>query len=74
MDLFQTIQHVVGAAGGSIESLPANRWDKVSINGHKTATVTSHGVGLKDESPGRSSRSRTMGRAPCIRSGARRTR
>ena len=50
MDFFETIKAASEAAhvGGALISLPPNRWDKVSINGRKTATVTAHGVGFQN--------------------------
>ena len=50
MDFFSVIKAAADAAhvGGALISLPTNRWDKVSINGHKTATVTAHGIGFQN--------------------------
>ena len=50
MDFYGMIKAAADAAhlGGGLISLPANRWDKVSINGHQTATVTAHGIGFQN--------------------------
>ena len=50
MDFFGMIKAAADQAhvGGLLISLPPNRWDKVSINGKKTATVTAHGIGFEN--------------------------
>lgn len=47
LDLFNEIKGLAGGLpAGAFKSLPPDRWDHVSINGHQVAKVTAHTIGF----------------------------